>query len=149
MAEQSAPSCGRKGHVFHHGCAACQRAAFMQVLIFLQVTRSMRETLRKQLIAVHQQSMAHGTKKDKWIKDNCFQLVITSSQITWWVTQTKQPRKCFVSVCPRLMGVWQMRNKSVFARNWHVANVLHYSSHALYESCGLPGRRRPKARFAA
>lgn len=48
----------------------------------------MRETLKKQLVAVHQQSMAHGTKKDKWIKENCFQLVITSSQITWWVVET-------------------------------------------------------------
>ncbi|CDI82515.1 hypothetical protein EPH_0040020 [Eimeria praecox] len=48
-----------------------------------KITRAMRDTLRKQLVAVHQQSMAHGTKKDKWIKDNCFQLVITSSQISW------------------------------------------------------------------
>ncbi|KAL8275155.1 hypothetical protein Esti_000905 [Eimeria stiedai] len=48
-----------------------------------KVTRAMRETLKKQLLAVHQQSMAHGAKKEKWIKENCFQLVITSSQITW------------------------------------------------------------------
>ncbi|CDJ49023.1 hypothetical protein EBH_0056020 [Eimeria brunetti] len=48
-----------------------------------KVARAMRDTLRKQLVVVHQQSMAHGTKKDKWIKDNCFQLVITSSQISW------------------------------------------------------------------
>ncbi|KAL8440078.1 hypothetical protein Efla_004062 [Eimeria flavescens] len=48
-----------------------------------KVMRAMRETLRKQLVAVQQQSMAHGTKRDKWIKENCFQLVITSSQITW------------------------------------------------------------------
>ncbi|OEH79493.1 heavy chain 2 family protein [Cyclospora cayetanensis] len=53
-----------------------------------KVTRAMRETLKRQLVAVHQQSMVTGTKREKWIQDNCFQLVIASAQITW-ATETE------------------------------------------------------------
>lgn len=54
-----------------------------QCTLDAQVSRAMKETLKKQLVVVHQQNVSSGTKKEAWIRDNCFQLVITSSQISW------------------------------------------------------------------
>ncbi|PFH37249.1 dynein, axonemal, heavy chain 2 family protein [Besnoitia besnoiti] len=48
-----------------------------------KVEKSMRETLKRQLLATHQANLAKGTKKERWLKESCGQLTITSSQIAW------------------------------------------------------------------
>lgn len=47
----------------------------------------MRETLKRQLISTHQANLAKGNKKERWVRESCGQLVITSSQIAWYASE--------------------------------------------------------------
>ncbi|CBZ54592.1 GF18580, related [Neospora caninum Liverpool] len=58
-----------------------------------KVERSMRETLKRLLVATHQANLAKGTKKERWVRECCGQLVITSSQIAWTTDTENALRK--------------------------------------------------------
>ncbi|CEL98551.1 unnamed protein product [Vitrella brassicaformis CCMP3155] len=59
----------------------------------IRVEKAMKETLKRLLVMVHQANLAKGTKKEKWIKDNPGQLLITAGQIAWTTDSEAALRK--------------------------------------------------------